>query len=189
MTATSSMQRLWLAVLCLLAVAVVPCEADEPGAEVELNWRFYDDGWPFDTQQDLLDHLENIRSIFSPFKAARGSPLDPVSESGMDFELPSMLALTTKPFHSFTAWNGMLSSAQAIRLFQFNPWEHTGWITLADVQPPQVTTEYHQVVMRLLQTYEAWKSEADARLLESLNGPDDPGFFTIIEWELRRAGR
>lgn len=179
------MQRLWLAVLCLLAVAV-PCGADEPGAEVELTWRFYDDGWSFDTQQDLLDQLENIRSIFSPFKAARGSPLDPVPESGMDLELPSIL----KPVFSLGGWAGPRpTSAQAIRLFQFDPRYHTGWITLADVQPPQVTTEYHHVVMRLLQTYEAWKSEADARLLESLSGPDDPGFFTIIEWELRRAGR
>ncbi len=166
MPATSSMQRLWLAALCLLATAASGA-AEEPGAEVEFTWKLYDNDGVFFTHEH---RLERIRRTFSPFKAARGSPLDPVSESGMDFELPSMLALTTKPFHFITAWNGSLSSADAIRQFQFNPWEHTGWITLADVQPPQVTTEYHQVVIRLLRTYEAWKSEAEAHLLESLHG-------------------
>lgn len=89
----------------------------------------------------------------------------------------------------FNGWYLPLTSAQAIQRFQFDPSQHTGWITLADVQPPQVTTEYHQVVIRLLRTYEAWKTEADARLLMSLRSPGDPGFFEVIEWELGRAGR
>lgn len=65
----------------------------------------------------------------------------------------------------------------------------TGWITLADVQPPLVTTEYHKVVIRLLRTYNDWKSEADARLRESLNGSGDPGFSALIVWQLNRPGR
>lgn len=186
MTATSSMQRLWMVSLCLLVAADL-CGANEPGAEVDLTWKSYAYGGSILTQQDRLDV---IRSAFSPLKTVRRTSPDSGLECGMDLELPSLLVLPDYPDYSLGPGDlMMLTSAQAIRWFQFDPSQHTGWITLADEQPPQVTTEYHKVVIRMLQTYGAWKSEADARLLKSLKGPGDPGFFAVIEWEIGRAGR
>jgi|GEM_PF-3347750 len=180
MTSTSSMQRLRLLMLCLLAAAV-PCVAEQ----VDLT--SYDCGQLLGTRQD---RLEGIRSAFSKLKVVRATVMDPVSEGGMDLELPSMLALTKEPASYFlTGWWLPLTSTQAIRQFQFNPWGHSGWIMLADVQPPLVTTEYHKVVIRMLRAYDAWKGEADSHLLHSLNGSGDPGFLVVIEWEMARAGR
>lgn len=187
MTATSSIRRLWLAAFSLL-MAAVPCGAGEvPGAEVALTWISSGYGELAFIRQD---QLEGTRGLFSPFETARCAGLNPVAEGGMDLDLPSMLDLTKTPAYVFnTGWYLSLSSAKAIRLFQFEPSQHTGWITLADVQPPQVTTEYHKVVIRLLRAYGAWKSEAVALLLKTLNSPHDPGFLAVIEWELNRPER
>jgi hypothetical protein len=181
MTATSSMQRLWLVVLCLLAAVV------SVRAEVVQTWNSYGYEGSILTPQDRLDV---IRSALSPLKPVRRTFAAPMTFCALDLEMPSLHVLPYYPDYSLGPGDLMiLTSAQAMRLFQFLPRYHTGWITLADVQPPQVTTKYHQVVIRLLQTYGAWKSEADARLLKSLKGPGDPGFFAVIEWEMSRAGR
>jgi hypothetical protein len=186
MTATSSMQWLWLVAMCLL-VAAVPCRAGEvPDAEVELTWKSSGYDRSNFTQQD---RLEGIRCAFSPLKTARGTSLEPLTVCGMDLEMPSLRVLPKHSGYDFGGWYIMMTNAQAIRLFRFDPSQHTGWITLADVWPPLVTTEYHKVVIRLLQTYGDWKSEADARLLGALRGPGDPGFLSVIEWELNRPGR
>ncbi len=183
MTITSSMQRLWLAALCLLVTAV------SVRAEEGQTWIFYGSEGIILTPQD---RLEAIRSALSSLKPVRRTFAAPMAVCGMDLDMPSLLVLPDYPFQdcSFGSRTLMiLTSAQAMRCFQFDPSQHTGWITLADVQPPQVTTEYHRVVIRLLRTYEAWKTETDARLLKSLKGPGDLGFFAVIEWELGRAGR
>jgi hypothetical protein len=183
MTATSSMQRLWLAVLCLLAAVF------SVRAEVGQTWNSYGYEGIILTQQDRLDA---VRSALSSLKPVRGKFAAPMTVCAMDLEMPSLLVLPDYPFQDCSFGSRplmILTSAQAMRRFQFDPSQHTGWITLADVQPPHVTTKYHHVVIRMLQTYGAWKSEADARLLKSLRGPGDPGFFAVIEWEMGRAGR
>lgn len=182
MNATSSLQRLWLAALCLLVTgATLRAE--------EVDWKSFGYGGSILTWQDRLDV---IRSALSPLKTARRTFAAPMTVCALDLEMPSMLVLPDYPCPDCSFGSRalmILTSAQAMRRFQFDPSQHTGWITLADVQPPQVATEYHHVVIRMLRTYDAWKSEADARLLESLKGPGDAGFFALIEWELRRAGR
>lgn len=182
MPATSSMQRLWPVALSLLMAAAASLRA-----EVGQTWNSYGYEGSILTQQD---RLEAIRSALSPLKSVRGTCAAPMTVCALDLEMPSLLVLPNYPDYSLGPGDLMiLTSAQAIRLFQFVPRYHTGWITLADVQPPLVTTKYHQVVIRMLQTYGAWKSEADSRLLKSLKGPGDPGFFAVIEWEVGRAGR
>lgn len=177
------MQRLWLVVLCLLAAVV------SVRAEVVQTWNSCGYEGCILTPQDRLDAL---RSALSSLKPVRGTFAAPMTVCALDLEMPSVMVLPDYPGLdcSFgTRRRMILTSAQAMRCFQFDPREHTGWITLADVQPPQVTTKYHQVVIRLLRTYGAWKTEADARLLESLKGPGDPGFLAVIKWEMSRAGR
>ncbi len=183
MTITSSMQRLWLAALCLLVTAV------SVRAEEGQTWNFYVYEGSVLTPQDRLDVIRNALSPLKPFRRTFAAPM---AVCGMDLDMPSVMVLPDYPGLdcSFgTRRRMILTSAQAMRCFQFDPSQHTGWITLADVQPPQVTTEYHRVVIRLLRTYEAWKTEADARLLKSLKGPGDLGFFAVIEWEMSRAGQ
>lgn len=183
MTATSSMHRLWLAALCLLVATV------SVRAEVGQTWNSCGYEGSILTWQDRLDV---IRNALPPLKPVRRTFAAPMTVCALDLEMPSLLVLPDYPCPDCSFGSRplmILTSAQAMRRFQFDPSQHTGWITLADVQPPHVTTKYHQVVIRLLRTYEAWKSEADARLLESLKGLGDLGFFAVIEWELRRAGR
>ena len=176
MTATSSIKRLWLAVLCLLMTSA---------SGFALMWESLSYNFIILTTQD---RLESIRSGFAEFKIAQRAGLRPVPECGMDLELPSMLSHIVGPVYFGGPWLPM-SSAKALRRFEFDPWVHTGWTTLADVQPPLATTEYHQVVIRLMRIYGSWKNEANTRILKPLSGPEDPGFFTVIEWQMNRSQR
>lgn len=131
-----------------------------------------------------LDRLIAIRDGLANFRRSDGSCMPPVQEGWIDLELPSILVLTRDlfPYPDCGFGNRPITMTSSQEILQF---KSAPCITLADVQ----TTEYDLVVARQLRTCCAWKREADRLLLESLSGVEDPGFFTVIEWQMNRQGR
>ena len=172
MTGLPSMFRTLLAAMAVVAVA-----SSAMAIPVDLGFPLpcYTCGFGLNSE---LDRLIAIRDCLAKFRRPDDSFLKPGPEGWIDLELPSLLAQTQEPVSG--SWSLTLTSSQAILQFKSAP-----CITLADVQ----TTEYDPVVIRQLRTCCAWKREADSLLLESLSGVDDSGFFTVIEWYMKRQVR
>jgi hypothetical protein len=156
------MQRLWLVVLCLLAAAVP----------------VYSDHYPIHGSQliGLLSskrgRLEAIRGGLVKFRRTQQPFQMPAPDGGMNFEVPADLVVSLRnDFHQRSLAN--LGFAEVVKLSELIP----------------LNSDCDQVVAHVLHECEGWKNEADRLLLESLNGPDDPGFFTVIEWQMNRPER
>ncbi len=164
MTATSSMQRLWLVVLCLLVKAVPMSVYSYDGESIgiyELG-PFGSKRWRLDSIRDCLAKIERPHSHFKM----------PPPEGGLDYELPSNLAVTLRIgfYRPGLTGNGFVHFVKLSDLLTF-------------------TKDYDKLVTQVLHECEGWKSDADSLLLESLSGPDDPGFFSIIDWHVHQTER
>ena len=124
------------------------------------------------------DRLQIIRDGLS-----KHCPVKLGAEIGTDIEMPSMRF--TRNDDQFQIQNGMqmlLSSFMAIRLFRYDPSQHHGWITLADMNMPCYDTDYHRGVRKISGAYESWKTYYDSHLIKSMRSPDDLGFLQVIDW-------
>lgn len=161
MTATPSMQRLWLVVLCLLAVTVPVYSYDGESIGNYQLGPFGSKRWRLDSIRDCLAKIERSHSHFQM----------PPTEGGLDYELPSNLAVTLRIgfYRPGLTGSGFVHFVKLSDLLTF-------------------TKDYDKLVSQVLQECEGWKSAADRLLLDSLSGPDDPGFFTVIDWHANREG-
>ncbi|WP_395753660.1 hypothetical protein [Prosthecobacter sp.] len=181
--ATSSTKRLALCLVMAAFAALGAGSDDYP----QLSWKP-----TFGLRYGITrqERLEGIRRAFS--KLVQGKELVAVMECGMDFELPSMLSMIKEPA-VFALGSGvpysLLPDAVALRSFRFNPSINVGWMPLADNPPPGYATDYHAMVIRQTHAWAFWKSEADSRLIETLQSSDDPGFRQILEWYQKRSKR
>ena len=111
--------------------------------------------------------LESIRDALAKMERRHDPFQMRAPNGGMDYEVPANLGLTL--------------------MYPSYPQDMTGYpfphfTKVSELIPPN--TYYDQRVASVLQVYEAWKSEADTLVLESLSGPEDLGFFQVIDWYL-----
>lgn len=138
---------------------------------------FYFPGLPAELfKDDLLDSLRSIR-------AGIGKPrtlLAPEMEVGQEFDLPG--------YHS---WHSYIKLIAENGMTEFEPFHNRrhDWFTDDDLALPCFAMNYHRVVRDIGLAYDRWKGWCELHLLESLSGPDDPVFFSVIEWHMNRPER
>ncbi len=106
--------------------------------------------------------------------------LAPAMEVGQEFDLSG--------YHS---WHSYIKLIAENRMTEFEPFHNRrhDWFTDDDLALPCFAMDYHYVVRDIGLSYDRWKGWYDLHLIKTLSGPDDPGFISVLEWEMSRAGR
>ncbi len=130
------------------------------------------------------ERLKSIHGSFFRWKSPDALP--PTMAGGRELPLPSMIDMI-RLYHPQNEFMSISLSGPVPPDMQSKHLWGTFWPTAAEL--PCFATDYDKAVAEVSARYERLKEHSATRLADSLRRADDPGFFTVIEWELARAGR